>query len=75
MLGLKNDDINAETAMRQGDPDVKSINARVIVATMKSKEEVEKIMKKRSQLKDNEHFKKVYFDYDRPAYEYKAEKI
>ena len=73
VLGLKNDDINIESAVRQGDPQVKRNYARVIVATMKSKEEVGTIMKKKSQLKDKEHFKKVYIDYDRPAHERKAE--
>ncbi len=43
------------------------------MTTMKGKEEVEKFLKKKPQLKDKEQFKKVYIDYDRPAHEHKAD--
>ncbi len=57
VLGLKNDNINIESAVRQGDPQVKRSYSRVIVTIMKSKEEVGKIMKKKSLLEDKEQFK------------------
>ncbi len=73
VLGLTNDDIKIESTVRQGDRQAKRSYARVIVATMKSMEEVRKIMKKKSQFKDKEQFQKVYTDYDIPAHECKAE--
>ncbi len=72
-LGLKNSQFNIERAQRKGDPNTTRNYSRVVVTTLKYKDAMKLVMKSKSRLKNNEQYKKVYMNMDKPFLERKME--
>ncbi len=71
--GLKDSQINIEKAQRKGDPNTTRNYSRVVVTTLKDKDAIKLVMKSKSKLKNNEQYKKVYINIDKPFLERKME--
>ncbi len=72
-LGLKDSQFNIEKAQRKGDPNTTRNYSRVVVTILKDKDAIKLVMKSKSKLKNNEQYKKVYINMDKPFLERKME--
>ncbi len=72
-LGLQDSQFNIEKSQRNGDPNTTRNYSRVVVTTLKDRDAIKLVMKSKRKVKNNEQYKKVYINMDKPFLERKME--